>query len=103
MHGRGDILFGPFTQLLPNFENFVDPATALSDAGYPVEGYEAPYGRAQFVMEYDSAKVSNPPESYAELSAWVRANPGRFTYPQPPDFTRFGLHSSGLLCSHRRV
>ena len=84
---EGDILFGPFTGLLPNFENYVDPATAISDAGYPVEGYEAPYGRAQFVMEYDSARVSNPPMNYAGLADWVRQNPGRFTYPQPPDFT----------------
>ena len=83
---EGDILFGPFTQLLPHLD-YVDPATTLSDAGYSVEGYEAPYGRAQFVMEYDSAKVLNPPSNYDELAVWVRQNPGRFTYPQPPDFT----------------
>ena len=84
---EGDILFGPFTGLLPNFADYVDPATTISDAGYPVEGYEAPYGRAQFVMEYDSARVPNPPANYAGLADWVRQNPGRFTYPQPPDFT----------------
>lgn len=84
---EGDILFGPFTQVLPNFAEYVDPATALSDAGYPVDGYEAPYGRAQFVMEYDSARVLDPPTDFAALADWVKANPGQFTYPQPPDFT----------------
>jgi putative spermidine/putrescine transport system substrate-binding protein len=84
---EGDVLYGPFTQALPNFNDHVDPATALSDAGYPVDGYEAPYGRAQFVMEYDSARVPSPPTSYAGLLEWAKANPGLFTYPQPPDFT----------------
>lgn len=31
-----------------------------NDFGYPVEGYEAPYGKAQFVMIYDSARVPKP-------------------------------------------
>ncbi len=84
---EGEILFGPFTDRLPNFNAFVDPATAVSDAGFPVDGWEAPYGRAQFVMEYDSAVIADPPSSYAELLEWVRENPGRMTYPQPPDFT----------------
>jgi len=84
---EGDILFGPFTQVLPNFEDYVDPATALSDSGYPIDGYEAPYGRAQFVMEYDSAQIAEPLADFAALAQWVRNNPGRFTYPQPPDFT----------------
>ena len=52
-----------------------------------MQGYEAPYGRAQFVLEYDSAKVPNPPKNFAELKDWVKKNPGKFTYPKPPDFT----------------
>jgi putative spermidine/putrescine transport system substrate-binding protein len=84
---EGGILYGPFTHRLPNFIAHVDPATAVSDAGYPVDGYEAPYGRAQFVFEFDSTRVIDPPESYAELLEWAKANPGLFTYPQPPDFT----------------
>ena len=57
------------------------------DFGYPVEGYEAPYGRAQFVFEYDTTGVSTPPKTMASLKEWIRSNPGQFTYPQPPDFT----------------
>lgn len=80
------LLQGPITPLLPNFA-LVDPQSVESDFGYPVKGYEAPYGRAQFVYEYDTAKVPEPPKTFAELLAWVQKNPGKFTYPKPPDFT----------------
>jgi putative spermidine/putrescine transport system substrate-binding protein len=81
------LLFGPFAEKLPNVQQYVDPASVAFDFGYPVEGYEAPYGRAQFVFEYDTAQLKTPPESVAALKEWIQANPGRFTYPQPPDFT----------------
>lgn len=80
------LLYGPYFDRLPNAK-LVDPATAAYDFGFPTEGYEAPYGRAQFVLEYDSAKVSVPPKTVEELAAWIEANPGRFAYPRPPDFT----------------
>jgi len=80
------LLQGPVTQLLPNFK-LIDPASVEFDFGYPVGGYEAPYGRAQFVFEYDSAKVAKPPKNFTELKQWVKDNPGKFTYPKPPDFT----------------
>jgi putative spermidine/putrescine transport system substrate-binding protein len=82
---ENDLLYGPVAGQLPNF-TLVDPATVAFDFGYPVEEYEIPYGRAQFVFEYDSA-ATTPPRSFAELAEWVQANPGRFTYPKPPDFT----------------
>jgi putative spermidine/putrescine transport system substrate-binding protein len=81
------LLFGPFAGRLPNVIRYVNPESVAFDFGYPVEGYEVPYGRAQFVFEYDSARITAPPQSMPELKAWVVANPGRFTYPQPPDFT----------------
>ena len=80
------LLQGPIASLLPHFA-LVDPASVEFDFGYPVKGYEIPYGRAQFVFEYDSAKVPNPPKTFAELKEWVKRNPGKFTYPKPPDFT----------------
>lgn len=80
------LLYGPITQMLPNF-SYVDPTTVAFDFGYPVQGYEVPYGRAQFVFEYDSTVLPNPPMSLDDLKAWVKKNPGKFTYPSPPDFT----------------
>jgi putative spermidine/putrescine transport system substrate-binding protein len=84
---QADLLFGPFASNLPNFQKYVDPATVQYDFGFPVGEFEAPYGRAQFVFEYDTARTSKPPMSFKDLKAWILANPGRFTYPQPPDFT----------------
>jgi putative spermidine/putrescine transport system substrate-binding protein len=81
------LLWGPVADKLPNFAEFVDPATVKFDFGFPVDGYEIPYGRAQFVFVYDSAKLNDIPDSYAKLTEWVKRNPGKFTYPQPPDFT----------------
>lgn len=80
------LLHGPVAASLPNFK-YVDPASVEFDFGYPVQGYEIPYGRAQFVFECDTAKVADPPQSFAALKEWVKANPGKFTYPSPPDFT----------------
>jgi putative thiamine transport system substrate-binding protein len=83
-----DLLFGPFAQSLPSFRH-VDTKgkpTTLVDFTIPTEGFEAPWGMAQFVFVYDSASVPEPPRTIAALLGWARANPGRFTYPAPPDF-----------------
>jgi putative thiamine transport system substrate-binding protein len=38
------------------------------------------------VFEYDSARLPKPPGGMEPLSDWIFKNPGRFTYPQPPDY-----------------
>ncbi|MEN8782022.1 MAG: ABC transporter substrate-binding protein, partial [Desulfobacterales bacterium] len=58
-----------------------------NDFGEPVENLESPWGSAQVVMIYDSARTPTPPVSMGTLLEWVRSHPGRFTYPAPPDFT----------------
>lgn len=80
------VLAGPFLDKLPNFQSYLDPASAELDFGFPTNGFEAPWGRAQFVFEYDSAKVT-PPRSFQDLRDWVGAHPGSFTYPEAQDFT----------------
>ncbi|MFC4712090.1 ABC transporter substrate-binding protein [Planococcus dechangensis] len=84
-----DLLWGDFTSQLPNFNDFVDqdaPEIA-QDFGEPVDGLEAPWGKAQFVFVHDDNKSPNPPASMEELAEWVKENPGQFTYPALPDFT----------------
>ncbi len=84
---QGDLLWGPFTQLLPNFDTYYDTEAPdmKQDTGIPIEGYEAIWGRAQLVLTYDEAVTPNPPKNFKELEAWVKANPGKFTYPKLPD------------------
>ena len=59
----------------------------ISDFANPTDGLESPWGRAQLVFGYDTQFVPNPPRSAEELANWIEKNPGRFTFPQPPDFT----------------
>jgi putative spermidine/putrescine transport system substrate-binding protein len=83
---QGGLFWGPFAERLPNIA-FFDAQARLQDFGTPIEGYEAPWSKAQFVMAYDSARVSEPPHSIDALDAWIKSHPGRFTYTAPPDFT----------------
>ena len=83
----GGVLYGPFAQKLPNFVRYVDKQAAAYDFGFPVEGYEVPLGWVQFVFRYASDRVEQPPKTLLELQAWIKAHPGRFTYPAPPDPT----------------
>jgi putative spermidine/putrescine transport system substrate-binding protein len=83
---QGGVLWGPFAEALPNVKHFAEGARQR-DFGTPVEGYEAPYQRAQFVIAYDTARVPDPPRSIEKLREWIKTHPGRFTYLAPPDFT----------------
>ncbi len=82
-------LWGPFTQYLPNFNDYVDAASpeVAYDFGSPTEGFEAPYGKTQMEMWVNSDAVPAPPATVEEFKAFCEANPGKVTYPQPGDFT----------------
>ncbi|HEU4987393.1 MAG TPA: ABC transporter substrate-binding protein [Rhizobiaceae bacterium] len=88
---RQDLLMSPgWAEDLPNWQ-YVDvenKATIRTDFTIPVEGLESPWGMAKLVFFYDSARTdaASLPENADELLEWAEANPGRFSYPQPPDF-----------------
>jgi putative thiamine transport system substrate-binding protein len=85
---ESDLLYGPFAFDLPNFQ-LVDTAgkpTTLIDFTEPTDGLESPWGTAQFVLIHDSASLPEPPSDLETLASWVQDNPGRFTFPSPPDF-----------------
>jgi putative spermidine/putrescine transport system substrate-binding protein len=74
---------------LPNaaYVDFDDPAVAR-DFGVPVEGCESVWQQADSALVYDSSALTERDvESVSSLFAWAERNPGRFTYPAPPDFT----------------
>lgn len=83
------LLFGPFAENLPNYQKYIDADAEENqyDFGYPIEGYEAPYSKAQMVLINDSVKTPERPKNTAELLAFVQKYPGKVTYPAPPDFT----------------
>jgi len=85
---REGLLFGPFAEQLPNYA-WVDtegkPSTRI-DFSEPVAGMEAPWGMAQFTFYADRKRVPEPPRSMAALLEFAKRNPGRMTYPRPPNF-----------------
>lgn len=84
---QGGLAYCGYTDTLPN-NSLVDwdnPAIA-NDFGVPVDKCEVPWSKAQFAFAYDTARMDAPPKSIAELLEWAKANPGKFTYPAPPDF-----------------
>jgi len=83
------LLWGPFTGKLPNMEAYIDlnDSETLNDFCMPIDGYEAPYAKAQMVLYTDTAVTPDLPGSAAELLEFAKANPGKVTYPALPDFT----------------
>lgn len=86
---ENNMLYGPFTDKLPNFNDYVDAESedVTLDFAYPIEGYEAPYGKAQVVMIADTAVTPDLPTSAEALEEFVKKYPGKVTYPALPDFT----------------
>lgn len=86
---ENDLLFGPFADKLPNYIKYIDANATENqfDFGYPIEGYEAPYGKAQMVLINDSAVTDETPANTTELLEYAKKYPGKVTYPALPDFT----------------
>jgi putative spermidine/putrescine transport system substrate-binding protein len=79
---QAGVLWGPIAM-----PRLYPPEAYEKDFGTPIEGLETPWQSAQFVMAWDTARFAEPPRTLDGLLAWVKAHPGRFTYPAPPDFS----------------
>ena len=86
---ENDLLFGPFVEQLPNFEKYIDgdDEEVKNDFGFPIEGYEAPYAKAQMVFINDSAVTKETPRNAEEFLEYCKKYEGKVTYPALPDFT----------------
>ena len=82
------LLYGPFAEKLPNYR-FVDTTHIRSnvvDFTIPVDGFAAPWRRAQIVIVYDGARVPDPPRSMRDLVGWATRHRGRMTHPNVRNF-----------------
>lgn len=82
------LLFGPWASDLPNwaFVNPVENPAVVGDFTVPTDGLESPWAMAQVVYYYDTARLPSPPKTPEAFAEFAAAHPGRFTFPQPPDF-----------------
>lgn len=85
---QADAWLCDWTGLLPNMKNVsAEDPLLTEDFGTPINGCEAPWHKAQFSFAYNADVVTDPPTTFTGLLEWAEQNPGRFTYPAPPDFT----------------
>ncbi|MGF1462861.1 MAG: ABC transporter substrate-binding protein [Maricaulaceae bacterium] len=96
---QADMLHGPFVDRLPNAQkiDFAAEPVFETDFTVPVEGFEAPWGLSKFVFITDAARTPQPPRDFPQLLEWAQANPGRFTYPAPPNFIGVSFLKQALL------
>lgn len=80
------LLFGPWAESIPSWE-FVDTNKPVrKDFSETTDGLEAPWGTAQLTFIANKNVVPKPPRSSVELLKFAAENPGRVSYPKPPNF-----------------
>ena len=101
---ENSLLLKQWANKLPNFA-LTDPdnnPTVNFDFGVPTNGMEAPWGQASLTFYYDSLSTSKPPTTLTELATWTAQNPGRFSYPKPPDFLGMSFLKYVLVMLHEQ-
>ncbi|MBF4489283.1 ABC transporter substrate-binding protein [Psychrobacter sp. N25K4-3-2] len=101
---ENSLLLKQWANKLPNFA-LTDPEnnpTVNFDFGVPTNGMEAPWGQASLTFYYDRLSTDNPPKTLDELVDWTAQNPGRFSYPKPPDFLGMSFLKYALVMLHEQ-
>ncbi|WP_350602786.1 ABC transporter substrate-binding protein [Pseudoalteromonas sp. SMN1298-MNA-CIBAN-0114] len=103
------LLLKQWASKLPYFA-LTDPANnpaVTFDFGLPTNGMEAPWGQASLTFYYDSIAINGKannklPTTLNELLNWSAQNPGRFSYPKPPDFLGMSFLKYALVVLHQQ-
>ncbi|PYE39859.1 ABC transporter substrate-binding protein [Psychrobacter fozii] len=101
---ENSLLLKQWANKLPNFA-LTDPdnnPAVTFDFGVPTNGMEAPWGQASLTFYYDNLSVKKPPTTLNELTTWTKQNPGRFSYPKPPDFLGMSFLKYALVMLHEQ-
>ncbi len=72
----------PVYESLPDHA-VIDPKLAAVQEGVDTGGYLVPIYRNQVGFLYDPNVVADPPQTWDEFAAWIKANPKGFAYPNP--------------------
>ena len=101
---ENSLLLKDWANNLPHFV-LTDPKNNPSvtyDFGIPTKGMESPWGQASLTFYYDSLAIKQPPTTLFELASWTQQNPGRFSYPKPPDFLGMSFLKYALIMLHEQ-
>ncbi len=101
---ENSLLLKDWANNLPHFV-LTDPKNNPSvtyDFGIPTKGMESPWGQASLTFYYDSLVIKQPPTTLFELASWTQQNPGRFSYPKPPDFLGMSFLKYALIMLHEQ-
>jgi len=74
--GGAGMLWRGTAGLMPNLANV--PRVLLKNGKGGI-----PYRASMVLLAYNSKNVKTPPKTLAEILAWAKANPGKFTYNAP--------------------
>ena len=74
--GLAGLLWRPTPGLLPHMKNLNKSVLAAGKGGIP-------YRASSVLLAYNSTNVKTPPKTLDDLLAWIKANPGKFTYNVP--------------------
>lgn len=75
-------LYGPIAPAIPDADK-LDPNLSKMQEGFATGGYLVPVYRNQVGILYDPDKVGTPPQTWAEFTAWLDANPRQFAFNDP--------------------
>ncbi|GHB77512.1 ABC transporter substrate-binding protein [Psychrosphaera saromensis] len=103
------LLLKQWANKLPNFQ-YTDPVNnpaVTFDFGIPTQGMEAPWGLASLTFYYDNLAINGSannqlPTTLDELLVWSTQNPGRFSYPKPPDYLGMSFLKYALVMLHQQ-
>jgi putative spermidine/putrescine transport system substrate-binding protein len=76
------MMIGPMKPRIPHADKLT-PVLWEKQEGVDTKGYLVPLMRNQTGLLYDPQRVSNPPQTWAELTAFVDANPKQFGFCDP--------------------
>ncbi|GAK55560.1 hypothetical protein U27_02394 [Candidatus Vecturithrix granuli] len=76
------VFYGPIQGIIPDADK-LDPKLSKVQEGVETKGYLVPIYRNQTGLLYNPDRVSNPPQTWEDLVAWIKANPKQFSFCDP--------------------
>ncbi len=76
------MVYGPLQARIPDSDK-ISAASWKTQEGVEIGGYLVPFMRNQTGLLYDPKRVSNPPQTWDQLTAWIDAHPKQFGFCDP--------------------